>query len=146
MITFGELTEEDIVEVSRIEEESFSMPWKPDDFREMLTLDYAYYVVARDGEKPVGCCGVRNLCGDGEITNVVIDKSYRGRGIGEHMLTYLIETSKSLGIENYTLEVRKSNAAAIGLYEKLGFVCEGARKDFYEAPREDALIYWLRRG
>ena len=49
-----------------------------------------------------------------------------------------------MGVEAFTLEVRKSNDTAIHLYEKLGFVTEGVRKKFYEEPVEDALIMWKR--
>lgn len=144
MLTFEELTEADVEEVSRIEEESFSMPWKPSDFMDMIRLDYAYYIVAKLDGKPIGCCGVRNMCGDGEITNVVISKDYRKRGYGERMFEYLLESSKPRGVVNFTLEVRCSNKAAISMYKKFGFVEEGIRPNFYEKPQEDGLIMWLR--
>ncbi len=144
MITFSEITESDVAAVSRIEEETFSMPWKPQDFLEMIELDYAYYIVAKEDGVPIGCCGIRNMCGDGEITNVVIAASHRGRGIGELMLKYLMDTSREMGVRDYTLEVRAGNVPAIRLYEKLGFVSEGVRPGFYDQPKEDALIMWMR--
>lgn len=144
MLNFYKLSEEDIEEVSRIEEETFSMPWSPKDFLEMINLDYAYYIVAKLDDEVVGCCGIRNMCGDGEITNVVIRKDMRKAGIGEAMLRHLLSASRDIGVRNYTLEVRESNAPAIALYEKLGFQVEGKRKGFYEKPVEDALIMWLR--
>ena len=144
MITLHELTEEDVEAVSIIESETFSMPWKAKDFLEMINLDYAYYIVAKENGIPIGCCGVRNMCGDGEITNVVIRKEHRRKGYAGQMLKYLMEQGRNRGIRRYTLEVRRSNEAAIALYEKLGFVCEGVRPGFYEKPVEDALIYWLR--
>lgn len=144
MIDFSEITEADVEAVSIIEAETFSMPWKPADFLEMISLDYAYYIVAKLDGEVIGCCGVRNMCGDGEITNVVIKKEHRQKGIGEQMLRYLMDTGRDRGIRRYTLEVRESNAPARALYEKLGFVCEGVRKGFYERPAEDGLIYWQR--
>ncbi len=50
------------------------------------------------------------------------------------------------GVEAYTLEVRVSNSIAIHVYEKLGFVSEGIRPDFYERPTEDAMIMWRRKS
>lgn len=144
MIYFEEISEKDVPAISQIEEETFSMPWKPKDFLEMISLDYAFYICAKDDDEVIGCCGIRNMCGDGEITNVVIRKDRRGEGIGEQMLSYLLTESRRIGVENYTLEVRASNESAIRLYEKLGFVCEGVRRNFYDAPKEDALIYWKR--
>ena len=142
MISFSEITEADVEAVSEIEARTFSMPWKAEDFLEMINLDYAYYIVARVDDEIVGCCGVRNMCGDGEITNVVRKEEFRGRGIVETMLKYLMDSGRERGIRRYTLEVRRSNAPAISLYEKLGFSCEGVRPRFYEKPVEDALIYW----
>lgn len=144
MIEFSEITEDDVEQISIIESETFSMPWKAEDFLEMISLDYAYYIAARENGVPIGCCGIRNMCGDGEITNVVIRKDKRGFGIGEEMLRFLMEKSREIGVRNYTLEVRASNQPAIKLYEKLGFKTEGIRKGFYDLPKEDALIMWMR--
>lgn len=68
----------------------------------------------------------------------------RGKGIGKQMLLKLMEEGTGMGVEAFTLEVRKSNGSAIHLYESLGFVTEGVRKNFYEDPVEDALIMWKR--
>ena len=144
MLTFAEIQIEDIEEICALEERTFSMPWKAADFMDMIRLPYCYYIAAREDGRLVGCCGVRDMCGDGEITNVVIDESCRGRGYGERMLRYLMQEALRRGVISFTLEVRQSNAPARGLYEKLGFVSEGIRPDFYEAPKEDAIIYWLR--
>ena len=51
-----------------------------------------------------------------------------------------MENGKKRGVKNFTLEVRRSNEAAIGLYHKLGFLDEGVRPNFYDSPKEDALI------
>ena len=61
------------------------------------------------------------------------------------MLHQLLERGKGIGIENYTLEVRSNNMPAIKLYEKLHFVSEGIRPGFYDQPKDDAVIYWLRK-
>ena len=138
------MTDEDAVFLAAIEEETFSMPWKVSDFLEMNAHDEVVYLVAELEGRIIGGCGVRNICGDGEITNVVIQKDFRGRGYSYIMLDRLLEEGRELGASDFTLEVRASNKAAIGLYEKLGFVSEGVRPRFYEKPVEDALIMWKR--
>ena len=60
------------------------------------------------------------------------------------MLEELLRLGNERGITAYTLEVRVSNAPAIHLYEKFGFVSEGIRPKFYEKPTEDAMIMWRR--
>lgn len=134
----------DVERISQLEEETFSMPWSRDAFLEMIEKEDArYYVAEADGEV-VGGCGVLMIAGEGDITNVVIDKNYRNQGIGTKMLQYLIEDGYKNGLTAFTLEVRVSNESAIRLYEKLGFFSEGIRPNFYEKPTEDAMIMWKR--
>lgn len=144
MITFRKMEEKDIEEVSRIEEEAFSMPWSPKSFLEMIQRENVSYVVAQEDEKILGFCGMLQVLDEGDITNVAVAEESRGKGIGSRMLSYMMEEGKKHGITAYTLEVRVSNAAAIHVYEKLGFVSAGIRKNFYDKPKEDANIMWKR--
>lgn len=138
------LQEEDIEPLSRIESESFSMPWSPRDFRDLLTRDYCIYLVALADGEVAGCCGMTNICREGNIDNVVVAERFRNRGIASAMLKELIALGEEAGITAFTLEVRVGNRAAIHLYEKFGFVSEGIRPRFYERPTEDANIMWRR--
>lgn len=144
MVTFRKMEERDVEEVSRIEEETFSMPWSPKSFLEMIQSKDAYYIVAEQDGKILGSCGVLQALDEGNITNVVIEKESRGQGIGTAMLGFLMKEGEKRGITAYTLEVRVSNVSAIHVYEKLGFVSVGIRKNFYEKPKEDANIMWKR--
>lgn len=144
MLTFRKMTETDLDEVSNMEQRTFSMPWTKDDYRQMLACQDAVYVVACLDDKIVGSCGVRNILGEGEITNVMVDEAYRGQGISYPMLTELIRQGEQIGVSQFFLEVRQSNEAAIHLYEKCGFKAEGRRKNLYERPVEDGLIMWKR--
>lgn len=141
-----ELTAADVEAASRIEQEAFSMPWSPRDFLEMVEADYAYYYVAEVEGEIVGCCGIRNIAGEGEITNVVVASGFRGRGIGRMLMEHMLTEAPYHGIGDCTLEVRVSNTPAIHLYESLGFKSEGVRPGFYEKPKEDAMIMWKRQA
>ena len=138
------MSDEDAVYLAEIEEKTFSMPWKVSDFLEMNAHDNVTYLVAELDGVIIGGCGIMNIVGEGEITNVVISKEHRGKGYSYQMMNALLDEGRNMGITDFTLEVRVSNAPAIGLYEKLGFKGEGVRPGFYEKPREDALIMWLR--
>ncbi|MCR5774857.1 MAG: ribosomal protein S18-alanine N-acetyltransferase [Lachnospiraceae bacterium] len=147
MIIYEHMQMPDCDRASELEKSIFgSDAWTTADFRESLCCDYAVYVVARDQDtgRMVACAGVRNMCGDGDITNVLVDREYRRRGIAESLLGYLMDEGRKIGVRAFTLEVRCSNVPAIRLYEKLGFVSEGIRPGFYDGPKEDALIYWKR--
>lgn len=143
-IQIRELQDGDIESLSAIEAASFSMPWSPQDFRDLLSRDYCLYLVALVDGQIVGCAGFTNICNEGNIDNVVIAEAFRGRGIATRLLTELLSRGEAEGIEAFTLEVRVSNAPAIHVYEKLGFVSEGIRPRFYERPVEDAMIMWRR--
>ena len=138
------LTEEYVDQVCVLEEEAFSMPWHRESFLEMIANENACYLVALMGDEVVASCGLRHIVGEGEITNVVTKNTMRGKGLGRKILLRLLEEGAKIGAEAFTLEVRVSNAPAIHLYESLGFVSEGIRKNFYEEPIEDALIMWKR--
>lgn len=138
------LQQADIEPLSIIESEAFSMPWSPKDFADLLNRDYCTYLVAEVDGRVVGSCGMTTICNEGNIDNVVVAKDYRGQGICQAVLKELITLGESEGVVAFTLEVRVSNAAAIHVYEKLGFVSEGIRPGFYEKPREDAMIMWRR--
>ncbi len=144
MITFRQMIPEDIPFISRLEEETFSMPWSAKDFQEMIEKEDARYYVAEEEGRLLGGCGVLMILGEGNITNVVITPEERNKGVGTGLLQYMMEEGVREGLTAYTLEVRISNAPAIHLYEKLGFVSEGIRPGFYEKPTEDAMIMWKR--
>lgn len=143
-IVIRKLEEQDLEAVSKLEEENFSMPWSVNDFREMVEHPDALYLVAVDRGIVCATCGVRNIFGDGEITNVVVREEYRGSGLGQKIIKELLKQGSTMGITAFTLEVRKSNRTAIHVYEKLGFVSVGIRPRFYEKPEEDAVIMWRR--
>ena len=101
-------------------------------------------VVAEEDGEPVGFCGYTNLCGEADIDHVFVAPEFRGKKLAQRLMREILKTGGEEGVEAYTLEVRVSNAPAIHLYEKFGFVSEGIRPGFYDYPREDAMIMWRR--
>lgn len=148
MIDLRTMTENDIPRVFELERMIFTDPWSEKVYRETFAIEGVEYVVAvecaNDRKEIVGAAGVRNIVGTGEITNVMVLPGYRRRGIAERMVRELIVRGKALGAEEFTLEVRAGNDTAIRLYERIGFVSEGVRPNFYSNPKEDAVIMWIR--
>ena len=138
------MIESDIPRVAEMERMIFSTPWSEKVYRETFKITGVAYVVAELNNTIVGAAGVRNIAGTGEITNVMVIPEYRGQGVATLMLEELLDRGRKLGASDFTLEVRVGNDSAIRLYEKLGFICEGTRYGFYNNPKEDAGIYWLR--
>lgn len=141
-IEIDRMQEKDAAEVAAIEKQIFSMPWSEKGFLTSLQSGDTLYLVARRENRIVGYCGLLQSFEEADITNVAVAPEERGKGIAFSMLTRLMTLGKERGIERFTLEVRSGNASAIHLYEKLGFVSVGVRKNFYDKPKEDAVIMW----
>ncbi len=135
----------DIEAVAILEAENFSEPWSANSFIEEIRKETSLYIVAYEGETLVGICGLVTSFDEGEVLNVSVAKEYRKQGIAYQMLQHLLNEGESKGIKHFTLEVREGNVPARTLYEKLGFVCEGIRPNFYRNPAENAAIYWLHK-
>ena len=139
--------EKDLPRIAVMEKLYFSLPWSEKMLRESLHQAQYTMLVAEDctdGEF-AGYVTLLNAAGEGNIMNVAVSDALRRQGIAGKLLTEAMRRGREQGISDYTLEVRKSNKAAVSLYEGLGFRTEGVRKDYYEQPREDALIMWKRK-
>lgn len=135
---------EDVAELAKMEKAAFSVPWSEKAFADLLTHPYNLYLVAVLDGRTVGCAGVTMLGDEADIDKVMVAKDHRGKGIASKLLEKLLECCEERGVTSFTLEVRVSNAPAIHLYRKYGFVSEGVRPRFYEKPVEDAMIMWRR--
>lgn len=138
------MRKEDLPEVCRIEEEAFSTPWSEKSFQDSLVLPYACFLAAEYEGQIAGYCGFYQSTEEAEITNVAVKKELRGKAIAKRMLEELLRAGRARGALAFLLEVRAGNAPAIHLYEGLGFEQAGLRRNFYEKPREDAIIMWKR--
>lgn len=138
------MIEADTQQVCAIELETFSDPWSEEDFKNSMNEPNNVYLVAEMDGLIAGYCGYWGIAGEGYIYNVAVKKEYRRHGIGYQMLKKMLMESVDRGVASFTLEVRRSNEAAIHLYESLGFESAGIRKDFYSKPKEDAVIMWLK--
>lgn len=145
-IRVRQMTAEDIEDAAKLEQVNLGKEaWTSKQLLDAMTRDDTVYLVAEMAGRIVGLCGLQNISGDGEITNVSVSGDVRRQGCGYKMLRQLIERGYGIGVRDYTLEVRASNAPAIALYEKLGFKSEGNRPGFYDDPKDDAIIYWKRK-
>lgn len=143
--TIREMQLQDVEQVTALEESCFSMPWKKQDFIDILSNDNRIYVVAVEKDEILGGCMLTDIVGEGDISNVAVWEELRGQGIATALLHEILRIgTQQRGIKEYTLEVRQSNVAAIALYEKVGFVSEGIRPNFYDKPKEHAVIMWKR--
>lgn len=133
----------DLDAVLRIEAGSFSTPWSRNQFQsELIENNFAAYLVLDFHGRVVSYGGMWVILDEAHVTNVAVDPDFRGYHLGERMMVGLMEHARRLGCHRMTLEVRRSNAVAQNLYQKLGFLQLGVRKGYYSEPREDAFIMW----
>lgn len=140
------LTAEYIPQVAALERACFSHPWSEELLREELANPSAVILTAvgEDGTL-LGYAGLQTVLDEGYINNVAVDGRFRRRGVADA----LIDTLAGFGqgrLDFLTLEVRASNAPAIALYAKHGFRQVGRRKNYYDDPKEDAILMTLEFG
>jgi ribosomal-protein-alanine N-acetyltransferase len=101
-------------------------------------------LVAEEAGQLCGFVCARAVAGEWEIENVVVAARFLRRGIANELMRALIQRAKNEVASAILLEVRESNLAARGLYEKHGFREVGCRRVYYRDPVEDAILYALR--
>jgi [ribosomal protein S18]-alanine N-acetyltransferase len=138
------LTYADLPQVISIERRAFPAPWSLAMFVLELSKPSGVCLCAVDGKQVVGylICSRYDIVW--HIMNVAVDPELQATGIGTKLLTHLLAEidGKEGRPSRYTLEVRLSNAHAIRLYERLGFLGAGLRRRYYQDNGEDALIMW----
>ena len=80
---------------------------------------------------------------EAEIMNVAVSPTVRRQGVGRRLVEHVVRSARSSGATRVLLEVRRSNAAAQGLYQALGFVETGVRPNYYQRENEDAILMEL---
>ena len=126
--------------LEKLENICFSSPWTRQQLMSQLPDDrHAFFVVEYMGEA-VAYIGMMYILDEGYISNVAVSPEHRRKGLADMLIKNLMEFAAEKGLSFVTLEVRQSNAPAISLYEKHGFTNVGRRKNYYDLPKEDAIL------
>ena len=135
------MSKDDIDAVMAIELSVYAYPWTKRIMSDCLRVGYHCRIGEVDGTV-AGYCIMSTGADEAHILNLCVANEFQRRGLGQVLLSNMLDEAKQCGIENVFLEVRPSNLAAISLYERLGFNQIGTRKDYYPAKkgREDAVI------
>lgn len=138
------MTADHLDEVAELERICFSTPWSRNMLAEELdNLLSAFLVALDDQDRVVGYAGVQVVLDEGYITNVAVRPECRRQGIAAKLLQVFLDFARANRLAFLTLEVRASNYDAIALYGSRGFRSVGRRKNYYEHPKEDAIIMTL---
>lgn len=98
--------------------------------------------ISPESEILVGISCVWAVLDEAHITILGVHPNYRRQGIGQRLLTGILDVARKRGLERATLEVKASNQAALSLYQKFDFQEAGRRRGYYKDTGEDALILW----
>jgi ribosomal-protein-alanine N-acetyltransferase len=127
--------------VLALEASSFANPWTSEAFDQMMSTPVNHLYVARAADsRIVGFCTCWVIDDELHVNTIAVDHPLRRQGVATALLNAVLGLT---GARRATLEVRRSNAAALRLYEKLGFRIAAVRPKYYGEPEEDGLILWL---
>jgi tRNA threonylcarbamoyl adenosine modification protein YeaZ/ribosomal-protein-alanine acetyltransferase len=136
----------EIAAVEALQRESFTNAWGVEAIRwELENTDVARLYVMRTAEgEVIAYCACWLIFDELHINSLAVADLRRRQGLAEALLRAVMHDARGSGAQAATLEVRRSNEPALRLYEKLGFRVEAVRRDYYQSPREDALVLWHR--
>jgi ribosomal-protein-alanine N-acetyltransferase len=131
-------------DILEIERKSFPFPWDFDSFAKEIDRPISHLWVSLIDEVLGGYICFWIFANETHLMNVAVHPEWRGKGLGERLLSKMIEVGISNGAETAWLEVRRSNLVARSLYRKAGFKELGFRPRYYRETNEDAIIMSLR--
>ncbi len=135
------MEERDIPALAALERICFSDPWSENAFFAELGNPSARFMVAQDGTGLIlGYLGLYHVLDEGYIANIAVDPLFRRRGIACALLSDAEGFARDTALSFLTLEVRQSNLGAQQLYCRHGFSPVGLRKNYYQNPKEDAVL------
>ena len=142
--TIVPVTADHLDQMEEIERLCFSDPWSRRLLSELLENEAAATLAAVGEDGTVlGYAGIQVVLDEGYVNNVAVRPEYRRQGVASQLLEVFRRFGEGQGLAFLTLEVRDSNQAARALYARHGFVEAGRRKNYYQHPKEDAIIMTL---
>jgi ribosomal-protein-alanine N-acetyltransferase len=134
------MTERDLDEVMAIEQQVFTLPWSRQSYMGELRNQFATYLVCDREAQLVGYIGIWVVFDEAHITNVAVHPKWRGQGLGRVLMEEAEKIARQKKALRIMLEVRPSNSAALSLYQSLGYMETGRRKEYYSDNGEDAIL------
>ena len=134
------MNEHHVPQVALLERECFADPWSQQSIASELHNPLSLWLVAQEGQTLLGYVGSQTCLDETDMMNVAVSPASRRQGVARALIAALVSALRERGSKQLTLEVRASNGPARQLYESLGFLQVGLRKNYYQNPKEDALI------
>lgn len=135
---------DDLPRIMEIERQSFSVPWQRNTFESLLRRNDTDLLGAEREGVLIGYAICWTTLDEAELGNVAVAPEARGAGVGDLLVSSMLERVRARGARVCFLEVRESNLAAQRLYGRRGFETIGRRRGYYSRPMEDALVMRLQ--
>ena len=136
------ITKADVPAVMKLDSEAFPNPWPLAAWEEECTKHGDTYLCLEINGKMAGYVGFWWVLDEVQITRIAVGTAFRHQGLGELLMVEAKNLAKEMGSHFMTLEVRESNVAARGLYDKLGFKNLGIRPHYYENKENAVMMEW----
>jgi ribosomal-protein-alanine N-acetyltransferase len=143
LLTIKKARTNDIDSVFKIESEQFPYPWKKSLLHAELSNSISSFYLTRlpESDEVIGYI-IFWLLGDTlEIHKIAVKEEFKRKGVGSMMINFTQKIALDRDIKKMFLEVRESNKTAAHFYDQLGFKKMTCRKNYYQNPPEDAIIY-----
>lgn len=134
------MNEHHVPQIALLERECFADPWSQQSIASELHNPLSLWLVAQEGQTLLGYVGSQTCLDETDMMNIAVFPASRRQGVARALIEALVFALRERGSKQLTLEVRASNGPARQLYESLGFLQVGLRKNYYRNPKEDALI------
>jgi [ribosomal protein S18]-alanine N-acetyltransferase len=134
------MTRKDITDVLFIERSSFEQPYSRAIFEQELKIKAAELWLAIYKGKIVGYIDFWLVHDEMELVSIAVHPKFKRKGVGERMMRAMLRFARLYRARFIYLDVRESNRAAQGLYEKFGFAKVGLRRRYYSDNKEDAIM------
>lgn len=134
------MNEHHVPQIALLERECFADPWSQQSIASELHNPLSLWLVAQEGQTLLGYVGSQTCLDETDMMNIAVSPASRRQGVARALIEALVSALRQRGSKQLTLEVRASNGPARQLYESLGFLQVGLRKNYYQNPKEDALI------
>jgi ribosomal-protein-alanine N-acetyltransferase len=142
-----QMTHEDMTAVISLEKSAFRNPWSPELLRRELDHEWSTILLVEEphpeGQRLLGLAIFWIVQDEVHVLNVATAPEHRRRGVGRAVMDEVLARGRHRHCVLATLEVRRSNEAALGLYKSLGFRSVGVRPNYYVDEKEDAIVMVL---
>lgn len=145
-IRFASMVAADVEAVVAVENDVYPFPWTRGNFLDSLASGHQSWVMRELDGRLAGYFLQMPMVDEIHLLNITVRPDLHGQGMGRKLLEHAIQLARSVGMQSMLLEVRPSNHKALAVYEHVGFVQIGMRKNYYPAPansREDAIVMRL---